>query len=114
MERLNAHSEYFRRIQSIRPRLKAIFGTNTTSALDEIFKIRNEILIASRMLSEYVLDGLDNSPTERAEYRESRESHKQTKWKGMETPDQVDERVAKAKAALEERLEPLLKSRYRE
>jgi hypothetical protein len=114
IERLNSHADYFRRVQSVRPRLKAIFGSNATASLDEIFKIRNEIANASRMLSHYAEDAIDASHDERNEIRESRNRHEQTKWKGTQQPDLIDQRLVEAKNTLEARLEPLLRSRYRE
>jgi hypothetical protein len=78
IERLNSHAEYFRRVQAIRPRFKAIFGSNATSSLDEIFKIRNEIVVASRMLSHYAVDASDALPDQQNEIREGRRRHEKT------------------------------------
>jgi hypothetical protein len=106
LERLNHQADYFRRVQNIRPRLQAIFGSNATAHLDEILKIRNEIVVAARMLSHYAADGLHDAD-------EARRRHQQTKWKGMQTPDLIDDRLLECARGLEGRLEPILRSRYR-
>jgi hypothetical protein len=113
IERINNQADFFSRVQKLRPRFKALFGTEATEPLDEILKVRGDVILAARMLSHYAVDNIHASREERADSRANREKQQDVKWKGSSTPDLIDQRLSIARQKLETRISPLLKSRYR-
>jgi len=53
IERLNNKNEFFAQLHSSRYRFQAIFGKSSGVPFDEVFNIRNEVIIAGRMLMMY-------------------------------------------------------------
>jgi len=57
IERLNSKSEFFALLHSRRYRFQAIFGRSAATSFDELFRIRNEIIVAGRMLMMFERNG---------------------------------------------------------
>lgn len=108
IERLNEQSDFFLRAQRLRPRFKALFGMDATAPIDELFKVRRDIVVAARILSHYAADA---APTD-ASIADKRQKFEKTKWK-ISDDDEVQARLDNACRQVEKIVGPILKSRYR-
>lgn len=106
IERLNAHADFFTRVQKLKPRLRALWGSASVEPLDELLKIRSEIIATAHMLSQ-LLTSKGSASFERVQKLEA------IKWQGYSTPDAIDQRLVSATARLETIVEPVLRSRFR-
>jgi hypothetical protein len=114
LERMNARSDYFTKVTGLYPRYKAIFGRKAAVPVEEILKVRSEIIHAARMLSHYTRSNLEGATPETVDRRrKNQEKLEEVKWKGAGEPDPIDARLAGATAKLAENVAPILQSRYR-
>lgn len=109
LERINNHRDYFGRVIEIRPSFKAVFGKNKAEPLNEVLRIRGQIVTAVQMLAE--LDDL-RTEEDRARYSEDRKKYRAIIWNHGGN-DEITTKLERAIADMEAVTEPVLRSQLR-
>ncbi|MEX1107684.1 MAG: hypothetical protein WEC00_02115 [Dongiaceae bacterium] len=114
IERLNSHSEYFKKVIDLRPSFMAVFGKDKCNPLDEILKVRFEISHLAGLLLSRAEDDLHLRGQPRDEHSINlRKEFEELRWKGLAKEDAVDKRLNGAQVDMEKYVSPLLRSRFR-
>lgn len=97
IERYNSHSELFAKLLSLRHRFALYFGDEEAKPFEEVDKIRQEILKASRLLSHLWLrqGRVEMKPDEFEQHLDQMHQAEAVFWEGFKEADPIVPRVEK-------------------
>jgi hypothetical protein len=111
IERLNNQSEFFAELYARRYRFIALFGRDAAKPYDDLFQIRNDIIIAARMLlrtHQRFKVQRPRRPRDEESLLKSREKWEKTIWWGLPEEDPIPSRLDCIVEAIEKTCRPAI------